>query len=145
MQAIIFSVIAALGYGLCGPVAKIALNKGMHANGFVFIYGLALMVISLPTVTNGGFQTLFPNSSALWFGVASGILCAIGLKFQAEAFAIPTSLVSVVTIIAATYPLISSAISLPFLGEAEKVIIPRLLMGASLILAGGYLTATSIK
>jgi len=145
MNAIILSIIASLGYGLCGPFAKIALKNGMHSNGFVFTYGLALIFISLPTISTGGFQLLFPNSSALWFGIISGVLCAIGLKGQADAFAIPTSLIAVVSIIAATYPLVSSAVSIPFMGEAEKILLPKFFIGAILIIAGGYLVTTSVK
>ncbi|MBU1557755.1 hypothetical protein KKC45_02230 [Patescibacteria group bacterium] len=146
MQSIIWALIAAIGYGISSPLAKIAFNKELHTHGFTFSYGIALILFSAPSIiAAGGFGVIFPTTGALWFGIASGGICALGLMAHAEALSIKTSLVSVVAILAATYPLISSAISLPLMGEAEKLEIPRLLIGAVLIIMGGYLTATSIK
>ncbi len=145
MKAIIFSLVAALGFGIAGPFIKTAMNKGMHADGFLFSYGLSMIMISLLTVSKGGLQVLFPNTPALWYGLLAGTFCALGAKSHAEAFAIPTSLVAIVAVLGATFPLISSAISLPLMGEAEKITVTKFLTGAVMIVAGGYLVSTSIK
>ncbi|OGD70157.1 hypothetical protein A3I18_02270 [Candidatus Campbellbacteria bacterium RIFCSPLOWO2_02_FULL_35_11] len=145
MNALTLSIIASLGYGICAPFAKMAFKNGMHANGFSLLYGLILVAISLPTIYSGGMRMLFPSNPALWYGIISTIICAVGFKAQTDASAMPTSLLALVSIIAATYPLVSATILLPFMGEAGKIIVPKFLAGSVLIIAGGYLVSTSIK
>ncbi len=145
MSALKLAVIASLGYGLCAPFVKMAFKNGMHANGFCLLYGIILIMISIPTIYSGGMTTLFPSNPALWYGIISTIICAIGLKAQTEASATPTSILAVVSIIAATYPLVSSTILLPFMGEAGKIVVPKFLLGSVLVIAGGFLVSTSIK
>lgn len=145
MDPLKLAVIASLGYGLCMPFAKMAYKNGMHANGFSLLYGIILVTISLPTIYSGGMITLFPSNPALWYGIISTLICAVGFKAQADASASPASIIAVVSIIASTYPLVSSSVLLPFMGEAGKIIVPKFLFGSVLIIAGGYLVSTSLK
>lgn len=145
MKAIVFALLASVFYGLSSPVVKVAFNKGMHPDGFAFSYGVSLLLMTLFTLVPQGIGALYASPSALLWGAAAGILCTLGLKTSAIAFSIPTSLVAVVTAVMATYPAISSLMSLSMLGEAHKVILPKLMLGILLVISGGYLASTSIK
>lgn len=145
MKAILIALIASLGYGIASPIAKVAFNKGMHPDGFALSYAIGLLAFVVYTSFQKGFGILYPTPSVFIWGLLAGILCAVGFKATSVALAIPTSLVAVVMVIVATYPVISSAISLPLLKEAGQVILPKLLVGTALVIGGGYLVSTSIK
>lgn len=144
MKAIIFALIASLGYGICTPIVKVAFKKGMLADGFAIAYAFGLILVSLPTINKNGFHEIFPNQTTLWLGLIAGTICALAVKAQSESLSIETSLVAVISLVVATFPLVSSSISLSFMGESEKVIVPKLVIGGILIIVGGYLATTSI-
>ena len=125
MKAVLIALIAAIGYGVTTPIAKVAFNKGMHPDGFALAYAMGLLMFVAFTGIQKGFGVLYPNPSVFALGLLAGILCAIGFKATVVALAIPTALVAVVMVIVAANPLISSAISLPMLKEAEHVILPN--------------------
>lgn len=141
---IILALLTSIFFGIAGPVAKLASNKGMHSDGFAFAYASGLFVFVAITSFQKGVGALFPTGS-LYLGILAGMCCAIGFKFNAMAFSIPGSLVSVVVVLVATYPLISTAISLPLLGEASRVVVPKIVIGSLMAIGGAYLVATSIK
>jgi len=142
---IVLALITSLCFGLAGPAVKMGFNKGLHTDGYALSYGIGLLSFALVTSMQRGFGSLFPNTPSLLWSMTAGILCAIGFKTNAMAFAIPTSLVAVVTIMVATYPMISASISLPLMKEANHVLLPKLIIGALFIIVGGYLVSTSTK
>ncbi len=144
MKAILLSLVAAIGFGLAGPLAKIAFNKGLQANGLIYSYALCLMLLTF--VGNGtqkGIGSVFPTTGSLVWGLVAGLVAAIGFKATSSALAIPDSMVSIVTVLSAAYPLISIAISIPLFDE--KMIMTRFLPGSLMIIGGVYLVSTSTK
>lgn len=145
MKPIIFALITSLCYGLSGPIVKVGFNKGMHPDGFALAYAVGLMSYSLMTLFQKGYAGMYPTTASLGWGIAAGVLCAVGFRLSAIALAVPDSLVAVIVVIGATYPLISCMISLPMLGESARVILPKLVAGALLIIGGTYLVSTSVR
>ncbi len=145
MNVILIALIASLSFGLASPVSKIGFNKGMHPDGLALSYAIGLMVFVIYTIYQKVFEVLYPTPSVFVWGLAAGILCAIGFKATAVALAAPAALVAVVIVIVATNPVVASAISLPLLNEASQVIMPKLIIGTAFVISGGYLVSTSIK
>jgi len=145
VKAVIYALIASLSYGIATPIVKIAFNKGMHPDGYALSYAIGLLIFVVATSTQQGFSVLFPSQSVFWIGIVAGMLCAVGFKTMATALAIPTSLIAIVTILVATYPIISSAISLTWMKEASQVQLTKLIIGTIMVISGGLLVTTSIR
>lgn len=147
MKAILLAVVACIGFGVAGPVSKVAFNKGMHPDGFALSYAIGLLIfVGFTAISHKeSFAALYPSPGALIWGMGSGLLCAIALKANATALSISGSLVSVICVIVAIFPLITSAISLTFLNEASKVILWKFIAGTALVLGGTVLVVTSIR
>lgn len=143
MKAILFSLLAALGFGLAGPISKLAFNKGLQTNGLVYSYAFGLILLTFLSGTPKGFSATFPTTASLVWGLVAGLVCAIGFKASAMALAVPDSLVAVVAVLSATYPVISIAVSIPLFDE--KLIMTRFIPGAIMIMGGVYLVSSSTK
>lgn len=146
MNNVLFlAVITSVCYGIAGPMAKVGFGKGLHPDGFAFSYALGLCCFILVTTFQRGVTALYPTSSSFWWSMAAGALCAIGFKANALAMAAPASILAVVLIVVATYPLISAGISLSFLDEAKNIFMTKFVIGACLVIVGGYLVSTSVR
>ncbi|MEY2640807.1 MAG: hypothetical protein RL150_200 [Candidatus Parcubacteria bacterium] len=142
---ILLSLIASVLYGLSGPFAKIGYNRSMHSDGFVLPYGVGLLIFSLLTITKKGIGTMYPNSTAWFWGIVAGGMCAIGFKMSSSALATPGANVSVLQILIGTFPIVSVAVALPLFREWENLVLWKLLLGALLVFLGAALVTTSTK
>lgn len=140
-KAIVYSAAAALCYGLGSPFWKVAVNHGASTTGIALAYGLTGAAICW----FNGETTLFGSVKGFGYAMTVGMFFGIALYSVGRAFSTPTGYVSLIAIIVASYPLVSTAISLVFLGEADKFRLVPLLIGTMLIVAGLVLVTTSMK
>lgn len=137
---LLLATVAALFYGLGGPVMKLACNHGATPCGISLMYGGAAVVLSL---NYWGSTVLFSTPKGLWYSALTGILFGIALVALTKAATLPTGYISVIAVVVATYPLISNLIGLLFLGEAAHTNVSRLIVGACVVVLGLYLVGTS--
>lgn len=139
---VLLAIIAAICYGVGGPLMKLAGQHGATPNGLAFMYALGAALFAV----NWTSQTvLFSSVRGVWFALAMGVLFGLAFRTISLAFTLPTGYISIVLVAAAAYPLISSVIGLTLLGEADKVLLTRLVIGSLLTILGVYLVSTSIK
>jgi FtsH-binding integral membrane protein len=96
-------------------------------------------------ITQRGILAIFPNLSTIYLGLIAGIIAAIGFKSSCESMASPAALMSIVVLIAGTYPVVSSAICIPLFKEYENLILPKFVIGTALVIIGVYMVSTSTK
>lgn len=137
------ALIAALCYGFGGPIMKAAGQAGAAPSGLAFMYALGAAIV----VVNwgGGQTTLFASPKSAFLALVMGLMLGVAFRCIAHAFTLPTGHLSIVLILVASYPLISSACGLIFFGEADKIILPRLILGSLLVVGGVFLVSTSNK
>ena len=137
---IILAIIAAICYGLGGPLMKMANQAGATPSGLGLMYAIGAAIACL---NPKGQTVLFTNSRAILPSMMLGLLFGLAFRALARAITLPTGQMSIVLVIASTYPLLSSAIGLSFFGEASRVILPKLAIGSLLIVGGVILVGTS--
>ncbi len=140
---IILSIISALAYGISVPIAKIAFQKGASDNGWVIVYGLSMILLALFS-SNVSFKSLFPeNISVALLIILAGFICAIGLKTNIMALAVPTSSVSIVVGICASYPAVSALIEMAFMKNNLSTI--KVILGLFMIISGDIILSLAKK
>lgn len=145
---ILWALVASICFGLSGPIAKLALDKGLSPQGYNIIYGVCLGGIAIVSIITRESMTLancFPNYSSFLYGIIAAIICGIGFIASSHSMAHPDAKISIVIVLFATYPVISSTIGLTFFGEARHVSLPMLITGIVMVIGGGLLVINSIK
>ena len=139
---VLLALIAALFYGLGGPVMKSAGIAGATPSGLAFMYALGAAVVA---VNWTGQTTLFSSSKAAILALLMGLMFGLAFRALAHAFTLPTGYLSIVLVISASYPLVSSVCGLIFFDEASRMILPRIILGSLFVVGGVYLVGTSLK
>lgn len=137
---VILAIVAAICYGLGGPLMKIAGQSGATPSGLCLMYALGVAMVC---VNVKGPTLLFQSPRAILPAIAMGLLCGLASRAITRAVTLPSGQISVVLVISSCYPLLSSAIGLSFLGEASRVVLPKLAIGSLLIVGGVILVSTS--
>lgn len=140
-KSILYALIAAICYGLGSPFFKMASNNGASGAGVSLMYGIAATLLCY----FGGQTTFFGTGKGFAFASMTGLAFGIALFMVSKAVAMPTGYVSLIGVIVAAYPLISTAIGLVFLSEADKFKLTPLLIGSALVVAGLALITMSAK
>ena len=144
-SSIWFAIIAALFYGFSGPSMRYAHQLGVSTRDFIFISSsITLVVAILWPADDNLFSTLISGKVVMVSFIAGSLLTG-GFIFLNQSLSAPSSLASVVLVISATNPLIGSLISLFYLGENKKVILPMLIVGSLLTIIGAIIVVLSAK
>ncbi len=120
MNPIVLTFIAFFCYGLSGPIAKLGYNRGMLTDGFLIPYGIGLILFSSVSLAQRGLGGIYPNPTALLFGLIAGGLCAIGFKTSGIALSTPGVSVSVIMMILTAHGLLASGVSIPLFREMNS-------------------------
>lgn len=141
-SAVCLSLIAAICYGISGPLMRIASQAGATPYGLALCTAIGMALVSInwtsPTI-------LFTSNRAIGLAILIGIILGVAFRAVSQAFSLPTGYVSLICIIMALHPLISSFIGLCFMDEASKVILPKMIFGSLLVVGGIILVVTSVK
>ncbi len=140
---ILLSLLSALLYGFAGPAMMKAKENGAAMTVVAFIYGLMATVLCWKY--SGGSDPLLTSWKSLLFGGVAGVILGLGFWASGRAISLPDCQISVVSVIIAAYPLVSVAIGLLFMGEADKVEVKRVLLGSAMMVAGLYFVSTATK
>ena len=140
-KAILWAMIAALCYGFGSPFWKAATTNGASTAGIILVYGLSGFAICWLT----GQTTLFGSPKGFIYAGTCGILFGMALFACGKAVSMPTGYISLISAIVASYPLISTATSLVFLGEAKNFNLVPLLIGSVLTVTGLIIITNSVK
>lgn len=139
------AILAAIFYGFGGPFIKYVHQSGVSTRDFIFVASLTTLVAATLWPTNESlFSTLNAGKVVAVVLVASTILTA-GFISLNQALSVASGLVSVVLVVSSTNPLIGSLISLFYLGESKKVVLPMLAVGSLLTVCGTILVVLSAK
>lgn len=140
-----FAIIAAMFYGFSGPFIRYVHQLGVSTRDFISIASLVTLVAAILWPSNENlFSTLISRKIFIAVLVAA-ILLTGGFIFLNQALSGPSSLASVVLVISATNPLIGSLVSLFYLGENKRVIIPMLIIGSLVTIVGAIIVVLSAK
>lgn len=128
---VLLSLACALFYSVATPILRFAGLAG--ASGFAFCIGFGL-----PLVIYGGIdmERLVPSPRPFTIALIAGVLLATGFRFSVRAFSLETGHTSLVAVLTATYPALSIILAIFFLGEAHKVRLGWMSLGATLVLVG---------
>lgn len=140
-----WAMVAALFMGAGYPLLKIGQQEGINAGWVLVINGLSCIVIGVMSQLFMNYTNRWPNINGISIIVAATLITNIGFFLAMYTFSLKGGLVSVVYVITAIAPLITTIIGLIFLKEAQNVIISRLIFGTILILSGILFVSGSIK
>ena len=111
LSPITLSIIGAILYGIGGPFNKLALQAGATSNGIITMYWMSALVFAFCFKQTGFFGT----SSGFWWSVATGMCFGAGLVIVNKALSMPAGYVSIVTVIVAAFPIVSTFIALTWM------------------------------
>lgn len=142
---ILYAIATAILWGISGPMVKSAYDNGMHTDGYAVAYMVGLALFVTHTGLTNGPGVFFPNIRCLVLGLMAGIVTAVGFKTCSIAFSAKGSVVSIIVVLTASYPVITNAISMAVLKEFDKVVLWKVVVGTVLATSGAILVATSNK
>ena len=144
-NSIWLAILAAIFYGFGGPFMKYVHQSGVSTRDFIFVASLTTLMAAI----------LWPNDESLFSTLSTGkivaaaliasVLLTAGFIFLNQALSSTLGLASVVLVISSANPLIGSLISLFYLGENKKVILPMLIVGSLLTVLGTIMVVLSAK
>ncbi|GEM_PF-6791253 len=139
------AILAAIFYGFGGPFMKYVHQSGVSTRDFIFVASLTTLVTAVLWPSDESlFSTL--NAGKVMAGVLiASVLMTAGFISLNQALSNAIGLASVVLVISSANPLIGSLISLFYLGESKKVILPMLIVGSLLTIAGTIVVILSAK
>lgn len=139
------AILAAIFYGFGGPFTKHVHQSGVSTRDFIFIASLTTLAAAIFWPANENlFSSLSTGKIVMAVLIASTLLTA-GFISLNQALDNPIGLASVVLVISSANPLIGSLISLFYLGENKKVVIPMLIAGSLFTVLGTALVVLSAK
>lgn len=144
-NSIWFAVVAAIFYGFSGPFIRYTHQLGVSTRDFISMASLVTLVVAILWPSNAGLFSSMVNGKVFVAALIAAILLTGGFIFLNQALSGPSSLASIVLVISATNPLIGSLISLFYLGEAKRVVLPMLIIGSLLTIAGAIMVVLSAK
>lgn len=144
-NSIWLAILAAIVYGFAGPFMKYVHQSGASTRDFIFIASLTTLVVAIFWPTDERFFSTLNSGKIVASAFITGSLFTLGFILLNQALSGPSSLASVVLVISATSPLISSLISLFYLGEAKRVVLPMLIIGSLLTITGAMMVVLSSK
>lgn len=139
---IALALAAAFCYGISSPIMKVGMMQGgVSSNAMLFAYGVGALMISLIWWKFGGASIASGTNGGIAAMAVVGLLLGIAFVGLARALALPTSSITVVMTLVATYPILSSAIEILFMDTKVRPV--QALIGCILVIAGGVVVATS--
>lgn len=106
---------------------KYAHQSGVSTRDFIFIASLTTLVAAILWPTDETLFSTLKNGKVLATVLIASMLLTAGFISLNQALASAVGLASVVLVISSANPLIGSLISLFYLGESKKVILPMLI------------------
>lgn len=144
-NSIWFAIVAAIFYGFSGPFIRYTHQLGVSTRDFISIASLVTLVVAILWPSNVGLFSTLNNGKIFVAALVAAILLTGGFIFLNQALSGPSSLASIVLVISATNPLIGSLISIFYLGESKRVILPMLIIGSLLTIFGAIIVVFSAK
>lgn len=144
-QVVKLAMIATFFMGAGYPLLKIGQEKGVNAGWTLVINGFSCVVLGLASQLFMNYSNRWPPINGILILITATLITNIGFFLAMSSLSLEGGLVSVVSIITSAAPLIAITIGLIFLNEAQSVIVPKLILGALLILAGAFFVSNSIK
>ncbi len=135
---IALAAIVAICYGIGGPMTKYAINMGASLPALGIAYALGLLVATAGATYLYGVKPDVMLGSATgikWAGLA-GLVFGTAYVLIIKAFELPDGHLSIVGIVIASYPILTTGIALYFLGEASKVNLWYIIPGTLLTVGG---------
>jgi uncharacterized membrane protein len=137
MKTILIALLAAIGFGLTGPVTKIAFNSKVSLSNLTLVTGLCLILVSI-VFSKGIKPELFQmDTKALFFCVLASVMFALSFWAANTALSSPLVAAAIVLTILGINPAIGSLTSLTVFSEWNKVNLIPFLIGLSCIVGGG--------
>lgn len=140
-----FAIITAIFYGFSGPFIRHVHQLGVSTRDFISIASLVTLIVAILWPSNESLFSTLVSRKIFMAVLVAAILLTGGFIFLNQALSGPSSLASVVLVISATNPLIGSLISLFYLGESKRVIIPMLIVGSLMTIVGAIIVVLSAK
>jgi drug/metabolite transporter (DMT)-like permease len=110
---VIFSLIAVLCYGFCGPLQKKTYNFGGSIYAAQIMYGIGIAVIGIIGIKGQSFT----NSKGIVYAILFGIAGGIGMKSVSLAFFSAGANVANIAITVGLFPLVTVILSFFWLKE----------------------------
>lgn len=119
-------------------------QSGVSTRDLISVASLTTLVVAILWPTNESlFSTLSTGKIVVAVLITSGLLTGGFICLNQSLNS--SGLASVVLVISAANPLIGSAISLFYLGEGKKVILPMIIVGSLLTICGTIMVGFSSK
>src|SRR3989338_6807200 len=131
-NSIWLAILAAVFYGFGGPFMKYVHQSEVSTRDFIFVASLMTLIAAIFWPTNENLFSTFKTGKLIGVALIASIFLTAGFISLNQALSGISSLASVVLIISSTNPLLGSLISLFYLGENKKVILPMLIVGSFL-------------
>ena len=129
---ILLALLAAIFYGIGGPWMNWNIASGASGSAVMFSYGLACVVLALwwpgNPITFGGVGMTIST-------LALGISFAVAFLFILQAFSLQTASITLILVLVASYPLLSTFIEVVFIKTPMKSV-PLTVCGAILVISG---------
>lgn len=141
LPLIVGGFIPAILYGITGIFQKLSARQGASVSTYLIAFGLATVITGIV------FRTAFPEESSPARSVLTAVLA--GLMFSIGAGLVSVALIrygAAISQLAAIFnmnTLITVFLGLVLFAEYRSLGVPRLILGACLILAGGWFVSNS--
>ncbi len=129
---------AALCYGIGGPLMKHASNTGASLPTLGIAYALGLLIATAAATYAYDMKSgaLLGTPAGMKWASLAGLVFGISYVALIKAFELPDGHLSIIGIIIASYPILSSGIAILVLGEASRVNLWYIIPGTLLTVAG---------
>jgi drug/metabolite transporter (DMT)-like permease len=123
-QWVLFALGAAICYGICPTMQKLAFNNGATPNGVQFAYGAGILILGFV-----GFKTTpFQNTSGAGFALIFGLLGGIALICVSKAFSMEGASPTTVTLVVGLFPIVATVSN--WIAFRENIIWSKFLIAA---------------
>ena len=139
------AILAAIFYGFGGPFMKYVHQSGVSTRDFIFVASSTTLVAAIFWPTDESLFSTLSTGKVIAVALIASVLITVGFIFLNQALSSTLGLASVVLVISSANPLIGSLISLFYLGENKKVILPMLIVGSLLTVLGTIMVVFSAK
>ena len=142
LSAFQFALIAALCYGINGPLQKLAIRDGASMYGISLMYGAGIMLFG---IHQAGKIEFFHSVPSFLYATLMGISGGYALQCISKAYGLSGGSVSLVGLTVASFPIISIAFGFAIFNEGTRLQIARFFLGVVLVCFGLYFALTSSK